>query len=82
MHVGSVILVEYALSGICAQEDGLVPRLDIGRVVVAVKRPSGYGKVGRKHIRLHHVPGRKLCLLAAVMTLMILLRILFPQTFS
>ena len=39
-------------------------------------------KVGRKHIRLHHVPGHNLYLLAAVMTLMILLRILFPQTFS
>jgi hypothetical protein len=43
MYVGSVILVEYPLSGVCAQEDRLVPRLDIGGVVGVVKRPLGYG---------------------------------------
>jgi hypothetical protein len=43
MYVGLVILVEYPLSGVCAQADGLVPRLDIDGAVGAVKRPSGYG---------------------------------------
>jgi hypothetical protein len=43
MYMGLVILVEYPLSGVCAQEDGLVPRLDIDGAVGAVKQPSGYG---------------------------------------
>jgi hypothetical protein len=43
MYVGLIILVEYPLSGVCAQEDGLVPRLDIDGVVGVVKQPSGYG---------------------------------------
>ena len=43
MYVGLVILVEYLLSGVCAQEDVLVLRLDIDGAVGAVKWPSGYG---------------------------------------
>jgi hypothetical protein len=35
-----------------------------------------YSKVGRRHIRLHHVPGRKLYLLAAATTPMTLVKIL------